>query len=584
MAALAIGPGSRRDPHLLVVLALLGVSLFGAAAAGAGGLYLANPVILQAAVSLVLSSGILAGIALAQTARLNPPAALDLNPPALRIRLGMRALQAWRSIRAINFESVRHREKVSMATAAAGILGMGAVLLLDLPAPAPGVTVAAAAAMICIAAASLAATAVVYLEGIESGKLPESAELARGARVLAWIFLLAALSVGLAWAGQQRLMGIPQIVIALTNAAACYSLLTTKGRPDGSFTLDIGVLSVLGSRPNILGSALDSAEAQLGIDLRSTWALTVVRRSVEPLVIALCLMGWFSTSLTVVGVDEEGLVERLGVAVAGQSLQPGLHVHFPWPIDQVFRIPAKRVQAINVGHEGQEEGGPENVLWAVEHAANEYTLLLGNGRDLVTIDAAVQFRIADARAWQYNCQNPADALKAIAYRAVMRTTVNKTLADALSENVVTTTSYMRSLVQQDADALHLGVEVTGFTIGGMHPPVAVSSAYQGVVSAQVAKVTAVINAQVFRNQTVPAAQTIVVVNSNRAQADGANTRARAAGEAASFVTLDSQYRSEPQDYFFRRRLEKLEQDLAGRHFTVVDSRFQRDGGELWVIP
>ncbi len=48
---------------------------------------------------------------------------------------------------------------------------------------------------------------------------------------------------------------------------------------------------------------------------------------------------------------------------------------------------------VSVGHEGQEEGGPENVLWAVEHAANEYTLLLGNGRDLITVDAAVQFRI-----------------------------------------------------------------------------------------------------------------------------------------------------------------------------------------------
>ena len=41
-----------------------------------------------------------------------------------------------------------------------------------------------------------------------------------------------------------------------------------------------------------------------------------------------------------------------------------------------------------------------------EHAANEYTLLLGNGRDLITVDAAVQFRISDARAWRYHSQNP----------------------------------------------------------------------------------------------------------------------------------------------------------------------------------
>jgi hypothetical protein len=48
-----------------------------------------------------------------------------------------------------------------------------------------------------------------------------------------------------------------------------------------------------------------------------------------------------------------------------------------------------------VGHEGKEEPGPVNVLWAREHAPNEYTLLLGSGRDLITVDAAVQYRIAD---------------------------------------------------------------------------------------------------------------------------------------------------------------------------------------------
>jgi regulator of protease activity HflC (stomatin/prohibitin superfamily) len=138
----------------------------------------------------------------------------------------------------------------------------------------------------------------------------------------------------------------------------------------------------------------------------------------------------------------------------------------------------KRVQALTVGHEGQDGGGPEDVLWARQHAANEYTLLLGNGRDLITVDAAVQYRIADARAWRYHTQNPADALRAIAHRAVMRSTVNRTLSEALSENVVRLTEHMRTTVQQDADALGLGVEVMGFTVGGMHPPVMVASDYR----------------------------------------------------------------------------------------------------------
>jgi hypothetical protein len=43
-------------------------------------------------------------------------------------------------------------------------------------------------------------------------------------------------------------------------------------------------------------------------------------------------------------------------------------------------------------------------------------------------------------------------------------------------------------LQQDADALGLGVEVLGFTVGGMHPPVMVALDYQAVVSAELRNV------------------------------------------------------------------------------------------------
>ena len=100
----------------------------------------------------------------------------------------------------------------------------------------------------------------------------------------------------------------------------------------------------------------------------------------------------------------------------------------------------------------------------------------------------------------------------------------------------------------------------------------------------VGKVTAIVNAQVYRNQTVPMAEASVVKNTNDALSDGAEALARAAGEAWSFRTLESQYRVAPGDYLFRRRLETLENVLAGRRFTIVDARIQRDGGELWLMP
>jgi regulator of protease activity HflC (stomatin/prohibitin superfamily) len=589
-------PDLARDLYRGVFLVLLAAAILGALAALVGGVRLANPVILAAAITMGIAAGILVGVLYARSTVGRSPRGeekragareksashssastgpdLSTLPPMVRRVI----VEVGRWIRGLDFD-------VRSVTAVMGGSLIGLLLLLNIPTDQPTLLVAGIAAGVSLVAAGLAAIAARYLAGIDPLQFPESAGLCRGARVTAWILLLVAASVVLAWANLHTILRILYLLVLAVDAAVCYGLL--RGRParDASrdaFALDIGVLSVLGRRPNILASVLDAAEQQLGIDLRSTWALTIVRTSLEPLVICLCLAGWLSTSLTVVGMEEQGLVERLGVPLAGQPLQPGLHLHLPWPMDRVFRIPVERVQTIQVGHEGEEAEGPENVLWAVEHAPNEYTLLLGNGRDLITVDAAVQYRIVDARAWRYHSQNPAAALKAIAYRAVMRSTVDLTLSEALSQNVAILTGQIRAMVQKEADNLGLGVEVLGFTVVGMHPPVPVAASYEAVVSAQLEKVTSVVDAQVYRNQTVPAAESSVVTGENAARAEGAHALALASGQAWSFRALESQYRSSPQEYLFRRRLESMEKVLPERRYTVVDSRFLRAGGEIWM--
>ena len=572
-----------RDAYRGVLGVLLVSGIAGSVCALILDSFVDNVLLLDVAVAFGLAAGCLFGVA--QSRRPRP--AVDPAPSSEAEDLPPKERLAFVSYTRSWIDQRGNVGAVAVVVGSGGLLALMLEWTRDTRYDPLSFVHAIVGAAACAGGAALVATAVQYLQAIDPAGLPDGPALARAGRVLAWMLVGAGISMGLLWARQATAVRVVHTAAMLINAAVCGGLLAAKpAERDGpqTFPVDLGVLSVLGSRPNIAASVLDSAEQQLGIDLRSTWALAVVRQSLEPLAIALFAIGWLSTSLTIVGVDEEALVERLGVPVAGPALQPGLHVHWPWPVDSALRIPVHRVQALSVGHEGEERGGPEDVLWAQEHAANEYTLLLGNGRDLITVDAAVQFRIRDPRAWHYRSQNPSEALKAIAYRAVMRTTVNRTLTEALSENVVTTTSRMRAMMQQDADALGLGVEVLDFTVGGMHPPVPVAPAYQAVVSAEVGKTTAIVDAQAFRNRTVPGAQTIALASLNRALADSVTALSLGTGEAASFLMLQSQYRSSPEEYMFRRRLEALEEALADRRFTIVDGRFQRDGGELWVRP
>jgi regulator of protease activity HflC (stomatin/prohibitin superfamily) len=598
-----------------VVLVLFAATSTATIVAVAVAFMFGNPVLLQSAVSLGLAGGVLFLLAFAAPGRVEPaahappqilreasgdtsdPPAADVTGEAVppEAQGSGESLPSPRRARSPSelIARLRHWKLGGETADLRFIIGwLGALAIVVGPRfagvpTAPTAAMAAIGMLVCLCGTGLAGTAVRYLVAVDPDKMPDAVPLARGARVIGWILAVAAASIGLQFAGFQSWLGPLTIGIGLVNAAVSYGLIAPRKNvkePAGAFNADLVLTRTLGSRNNPVGSLLDAAQAQLGIDLRSTWALSVVRQSVEPLLIVLAVVAWVSTSVAIVGIDEQGLVERLGVPLAGSPLGPGIHVHLPWPIDRVFRIPVQRVQVLTVGHEGQEEAGPEDVLWARVHAPNEYTLLLGNGRDLITVDAAVQFRIADPRAWHYRSQNPADALRAIAHRAVMRTTVNKTLAEALSENLVTTTARMRAMVQEDADALGIGVEVLGFTVGGMHPPTPVAIDYQSVVSAELGKVTAIVNARAQRNRTVPYAQSEALVGANAERADAANALARAAGEAWSFLTLQSQYRAAPGEFVFRRRLETLERVLPLRRFWVVDARFQRDGGELWITP
>jgi regulator of protease activity HflC (stomatin/prohibitin superfamily) len=563
------------DPLRAVILVVIVASLLGMVLAIAGGVALGNPVVVAAAPALWLAAGVLFGVARAQAAR-SRAEPTEAGPTALGPRdeevEAAETTKIW-----------LRRQALKTLIAIVGGAGIGVVLLGHFAMEPASVWATGAAAAAACAGAWLAATAARYFEGVEPERLPEAPGLAQAGRVLAWVLIAAAVGAVLPWTGSHSALRVLLWLVMILEGWVCVQLVTaTDPMDEARFPTALPVFSLLGSRANPLASVLDVAQRELGIDLRTSWALTVVRKSAVPLAAGLLGIGWLVSAITVVGVEEQGLVERLGVPVAGPPLEPGVHAHWPWPVDSVLRFPVRRVQALHVGHEGEEGGGPEDVLWARQHGNTEYTLLLGNGRDLIAVDAAVQFRISDPRAWHYQTQNPADALRAIAYRAVMKVTVGRTLAEALSENVSRLTDEMRVMVQADADALGLGVAVVGFTIGGMHPPVGVASAYQAVVSAALRKTTAAIEARAYHNEVVPKATAQALTAENAARADGARALGAAAGQAWSFRALESEYRGAPDEYRFRRRLETLESSLGGRRFTVLDARIQRDGGELWL--
>ncbi len=439
-------------------------------------------------------------------------------------------------------------------------------------------------ALLAVAAVVLAS----YYQATPSCELPDAPGLAAAVRVGAWLTAVAAASVLLRGVGKPLWEPGTRMVLLVFPAVLSVELVfrgvvgvIARPRAGDAFGADLLVTRFLGSSFNLVQSVFTAVERTFGVDVRSSWALAFLRRAALPALLFLVLSTWLLSAFTVLETRQQGVRERFGRVDRGEVLEPGLHLGLPWPFDRVRRVDVHRVRELPIGYLEAKAGA--DALWTQYHAAEEYNLLLGDGRDLVTINADLLYRVGDLHAWLYGCQNPEEALETLAYRVVMEATVDQTLDQVLSGTIGEFSAHITQRIQAQADEHGIGIEVVAFNLRGLHPPVAVANDYQSVVAAQIDKVTYIMEAQAYRLGALPKAEAEAVRITRRVLADQAGRLSKAKGEAIAFETLEAQYKANPSLYRFRRRLETTEKVLQDNPHYVIDARIERDGGALWVL-
>ena len=106
--------------------------------------------------------------------------------------------------------------------------------------------------------------------------------------------------------------------------------------------------------------------------------------------------------------------------------------------------------------------------------------------------------------------------------------------------------------------------------------------YQSVVGAGIEKATRILEAEAYEAEVLPGAEAQAITDVKAAKAQKVQRIAEARGEAAAFSAVEESYRLAPELFEFRRLLEAREAQLAGQSFVVIDDRFERDGGAVWV--
>jgi len=174
------------------------------------------------------------------------------------------------------------------------------------------------------------------------------------------------------------------------------------------------ILGFVSAPDRIAESISDAINYQFGWDVSATWFYQLLSRSVLGLCSLALVLLWLLTSLAVVQPDERGLILRHGEIA--RSIESGLHLKRPWPLESLETYPALHVNQITVGaesHAHHDTGGQfistEPILWTEAHGEERLTVLqpaadvAAGGRNgdlsLLVIEAVVQYEVEDLEAY-----------------------------------------------------------------------------------------------------------------------------------------------------------------------------------------
>jgi membrane protease subunit HflK len=274
-------------------------------------------------------------------------------------------------------------------------------------------------------------------------------------------------------------------------------------------------------------------------------------------VVAILLSG-----LTVVRPDEVALRLRFGrltgVTPAEQVHGPGLMVALPYLVDEVIRVPVKRIQELRVEGLAANPRGEQSDWLDITRTGYGLT----GDHNIVQLTALVKYQIADPVAWALRLERPEAMIRESALGALTQTLAEMTVDAVLVEEKARLLAAALARAQARLDRDGHWVRLVALEIVALKPPRLVAGAFEQVQTTFVERKTKIEQARGFREHALPAAAGAAEGELRAAEAQGAELLARAGGEAAAFSQLLEEYRRDPAVVRERLYREAMQQVLS----------------------
>ncbi len=264
--------------------------------------------------------------------------------------------------------------------------------------------------------------------------------------------------------------------------------------------------------------------------------------------------------------NQEATVRRLGAYV--ETVGPGLHFKVPL-LDKIVKSDVTSVHRIEVGFRTVDSKERESK--AKYHDVIEESEMLTGDYNIALVDFVVQYRISNAKKWQFTVEEPEKALSFLAQSA-MRLVIGRSSFDKVATvGKVEVQTEAKQLLQNYVDKLDMGGQIVSVQLQDVQPPADVVAAFKDVVNAREDKDALIQNAHRHANKVLPDARGTAAQIDNEAQAYAQARTAAAAGDVSKFTAVLAKYKLSPEVTAQRLVYETQERVLRGKNI-VIDSQ------------
>jgi membrane protease subunit HflK len=298
------------------------------------------------------------------------------------------------------------------------------------------------------------------------------------------------------------------------------------------------------------------------------------------IIIPLVLLGlWLASGVYRVQQEEQGVVLRFGKQVAVKD--PGLHWHWPSPIEAVLTPKVTRVNRVEVGFRsaggsiGRSESGRD---------INNESLMLTGDENIVDINFVVLWYIDKPEDFLFKIRDPEITVKAVA-ESVMREIIGQTpFAEATTEARLQIEDAAREQIQSILNSYGAGIAIQEVQVQKVDPPDEVIDAFRDVQRAQADRERAQNEAETYQNDILPRARGDAVKMEQEAEAYAQEVVARAEGDAQRFLAIYNEYAKAPDVTSKRLYLETMEEVLSNMNKVLIDGSAGSASGVVPYLP